>query len=183
MTSKKENPKKNGRPSKFKPEYCELLVSFCDIAPWIAKDMTITKSDGTQIDKTELEPSDMPFYIDFCKKIGIDYSTFENWKAKENVEKYPGFFRAYQKAEKLREKILVQNGLRGLYSPAFAIFTAKNLFGWRDRSEVDLGAKDSLLEAYKDMKADDLIKATTELAKEILRTSGGNKAQETSKPS
>jgi len=33
---------------------------------------------------------------------------------------------------------LVTNGLKNLYSSAFAIFTAKNILSWRDKTETDI---------------------------------------------
>jgi len=139
MPKLKESKGKNkgGRPTKYKAEHCNALVRFFNINPHFSKDITITKSDGTQIDKSEETASDMPFFIDFCESIGIDYSTFENWIDKKSPYFKKEFFRAYKKALQYREKVLITNGLLGLYSPAFAIFTAKNILGWRDKSEVE----------------------------------------------
>jgi len=69
--------------------------------------------------------------------------------------------------------------------PTSMIFWLKNRQPdkWKDKTEVDHGLQDSLLEKYKDSNADDLLKAGRELAKAVLGDSRGDKAQEVSKPS
>ena len=47
----------------------------------------------------------------------------------------PAFRLAVQKARDLQGNILIQNSLRGNYSSSFAVFTAKNLLGWKDGKE------------------------------------------------
>jgi len=125
--------KKRGRPSKYKPQYCQSLIRFFDIEPHFAKDITITKSDGTQIDKSEETASDIPFFTDWCHSIGISHETMMQW-----TEKHISFLAAYKRAKELQEKVLVTNGLLGLYSPSSFIFTAKNIIGWRDKQEISI---------------------------------------------
>lgn len=50
-------------------------------------------------------------------------------------EKHPAFAQAAAKARDLQSDILIQNSLRGNYSSSFAVFTAKNLLGWKDGKE------------------------------------------------
>ena len=59
-----------------------------------------------------------------------------NAKNEDRKPKYPDFFNAYKRAKDHQERILVQNGLLGLYQGNFAIFTAKNVLGWRDKQEI-----------------------------------------------
>lgn len=125
--------KKNkvGRPSKYKPEYCQNIISFFNLAPHFEKDITITKSDGTQIDKTEQTPCDLPFFSDWCHSVGVDEATMISW-----TTKFPEFLKAYKRAKDLQKQILIVNGLLGLYAPAFTIFTMKNICGWRDEQHI-----------------------------------------------
>ena len=138
---KKKKPKKNGRPTKYKKIYAAALIKFFDIEAYVPKDITIIKPDGTIIEKSVMEPCDVPFFYDFCKKIDISTSTFDNWTDEKNVKKYPEFMEAYKKAWQLIEKVVTINGLRGFYSTAFAIFYAKNKFGWRDNKDVKLSGE------------------------------------------
>lgn len=50
---------------------------------------------------------------------------------------------------------------------------------WRDKTEVDHGLQDPLLEKYKDMSNDDLVRAAKKLALEIVgdQKDGGNEAE------
>ena len=48
---------------------------------------------------------------------------------------HPAFALAAQKARDLQGNILIQNSLRGNYSSSFAVFTAKNLLGWREQKD------------------------------------------------
>ena len=50
-------------------------------------------------------------------------------------KEYTAFCEAAQKARDLQSNILIQNSLRGNYSASFAVFTAKNLLGWKDGKE------------------------------------------------
>ncbi len=124
--------RKRGQPTKYKPEYCQHIISFFDIAPHFEKDITITKSDGTQIDKTEQTACDLPFFSDWCHKIGITQETMCQW-----VKKFTDFSEAYKRAQELQKQILITNGLLGLYASAAFIFTMKNICGWRDEKYLE----------------------------------------------
>ena len=134
--------KKRGRPSKYNLSFCDSLVCFFDISPYNIKDITITKPDGTTIEKTEREANDLPFFCDWCKLVGINQDTMHEW-----IKKHPKFSDAYKNANELREKILVVNALQGLYANAFAIFTAKNKFGWRDEQQL-IGNQTQIVQVY-----------------------------------
>ena len=130
---------KGGRPTKYKPEYCQSLVKFFDIEPYVVADITVTKPDGTKTEKTVFNASDLPFFSDWCAEIGIDQTTMSEW-----VKVHPEFSLAYKRAKELQEKILVTNGIKDLYAQPFAIFTAKNILGWKDKLEHS-GDKESPL--------------------------------------
>lgn len=121
-----------GRPSKYKPEYCEQLEKFFDIDPYREVIDVYTYKDGTTKETVKLLPNDMPFIRDFAKQIGVNVDTLYEW-AKQHAE----FSEALKAVKQLQEKILVINGLNGCYNSTFAIFTAKNVIGWRDQTHVD----------------------------------------------
>jgi len=102
-------------------------------------------------------------------------------------ERETEFFEVVKKAEKLCQGWWMEVGRKSLkrknFHDALWYMNMKNRFGWKDRSEIDHGLQDSLLEKYKDSNADDLLKAGRELAKAVLGDSRGDKAQEVSKPS
>lgn len=109
----------------------DSLFRFFNIPAYNIKDVTITKPDGTTIEKTEREANDLPFYIDWCQLVGISIDTMYEW-----IKVHPEFSASYKKTIELREKLVVVNALQGLYTNAFAIFTMKNKFGWRDEQHL-----------------------------------------------
>lgn len=119
-----------GRPSRYKPEYAKMLVEFYSVR---AYEILVDK-DGKVTEKA----NDMPFLVDFAKKIGTGTTTLHGWankKDKNGNHVHPEFKDALKGFQEHRERILVTNGLKGLYNPSFAIFTAKNILGWRDKLE------------------------------------------------
>lgn len=116
-----EKKNKGGRPTKYKPEYCDAIIEFFDRERERRRELN---------GKEEVVGAHLPQFADFAHSIGVDYDTLLNWR-----DKYPDFFGAYKKAKKLQESVLVQNTLQGHYNPAFAIFWSKNCMGWSDKRE------------------------------------------------
>ncbi len=112
-----------GRPSSYDPKYCEEIIAYFSVKPY-------QRSEDTKA----LEAADFPSFAGFACKIGVHRETLLNW-----TEKHPEFFDAYKRAKELQENFLLINGMRELVHPAFAIFTAKNVLGYRDKQpgEVD----------------------------------------------
>jgi hypothetical protein len=52
------------------------------------------------------------------------------------------FSLAYAQAKQLQESVLVEGAISGLYNAQFSSFAAKNLIGWKDKSETELTGKD-----------------------------------------
>ena len=114
----------------YKPQYCDMIVKFFSPPYYLIKDMTITKPDGTQIDKTEMEALPPIFLGDFARSIGISKGyrqIFKQW-----AEKHPDFDDSLKEAVNLEIERYRVNGAMGLYNASFSIFTLKNIAGWRD---------------------------------------------------
>jgi len=75
---------------------------------------------------------------------------------------HPDFNRALTHAKEIRTKMLVNNGLTGLYDPHSWIFTAKNLSGMSDKTEVrqetEVSFKVKLQRFDNPDEADDIVK-------------------------
>ncbi len=137
MTKKKTGPHlKSGAPTKFKPEYCEKLIKFFSTEPYREKETFHSGKNGQSWSTYEDVANDLPTFERFAVNIGVDTDTLLEWS--KDPEKYPGFSVAYKRAKHLQKDILLTNGLRGLYSQPFAIFTAKNITDMRDRVEQDI---------------------------------------------
>jgi len=116
--------KGRGRPSKYQPRYCKEIVTFFNVNPYkIIKGIKIA--------------NDLKFLSAFARKVGVCHETLHEWD-----KVHPDFSVAYKKAKELQERNLVTCGLHGLYQQPFAIFTAKNICGWRDKKEVEHIGKD-----------------------------------------
>ncbi|WP_428057148.1 hypothetical protein [Candidatus Avelusimicrobium alvi] len=118
-------------PLKYHPEFCERLLKFFDVAPFTVTE--VMKRDGSvSLVETAAE---LPTFAAFAKLLGTTCSVLDAWE-----KKYPAFRQAAQKARDLQGNILIQNSLRGNYSSSFAVFTAKNILGWKDGKEEPASA-------------------------------------------
>jgi hypothetical protein len=106
----------------YKPEYCELIVEFFNVPHTIP---------NPRKPKGEMIANDLPTFAMFAMKINRDPATVLGW-----TDQFEEFAKSYKKAKALQENMLMNNLLKGLYNPAGAIFTAKNVLGWRDRQEL-----------------------------------------------
>src|SRR3990167_9869523 len=124
--------KPRGRPTKYDPKYCEEILKYFDIEPHFETPVITTYKDGTTKEEVKFIPSDLPTLAGFAKQIGVHRDTLNQWE-----KAHKEFSDAIKKAKACQEHILVTNGLKGLYSPAFAIFTAKNVINWKDKTETE----------------------------------------------
>lgn len=113
----------------YRPAFCEQLLRYFDVPPFHVTE--VPKRDGSySLVETAAE---LPTFAGFAKYIGTTCSVLSRWE-----KKYSDFKEAAQKARDMQSNILIQNSLRGNYSASFAVFTAKNLLGWKDGKEEPL---------------------------------------------
>lgn len=131
---------KGGRPTKYEPKYAKMLREHFDIES--GRDVEVENSKGQM--QSVRHAADFPTLAGFATKIGVHRETLLNWADVDDdgEPKNPAFFDAYKSAAAHQERILVQNGLKGGYHAAFAIFTAKNVLGWRDKQDMEHTGKD-----------------------------------------
>lgn len=116
---------------RYRPEFCERLLAFFDVAPFRVTE--VMKRDGSvSLVETAAE---LPTFAAFAKSLGVTCAVLAEWE-----KKHPAFGEAARKARDLQSNILIQNSLRGNYSASFAVFTAKNLLGWKDGKEESSAA-------------------------------------------
>ena len=107
----------------YRAEYCDELLRFFDGPAFSVTE--VQKRDGS-ISLLETA-SELPTFAAFAKKIGVTCEELRTWE-----KHYPAFAYACEQARDRQGNILLQNSLRGNYASSFAVFTAKNLLGWRD---------------------------------------------------
>lgn len=128
--------KKGGRPSKWTPELNERLIEFFDIEE-VWEERTKTSSDKSETTERIAKP--LPKFSRFERQSDLSVGILSRWALEEDCEeKRPGFLQAYNEAKQYQKDFLVECGLQGLYPPAFAIFTAKNITDMKDRTEQDI---------------------------------------------
>lgn len=124
-----------GRPSLYRDEYCQMLIDFFSIG--LTRTETVETKDGEEkIEKNNLFPT----LTRFASTIGVTRETLWHWATEQNSDgtlKHPDFFNTYMRARDLQESLLIEGGMAGMYEPRFASLAAKNLIGWRDRTDVE----------------------------------------------
>lgn len=118
-----EHPKsKGGRPTKYED--------------WMA---------DAVLDYFSTPVGDFPTLAGFAASISVSRETLHDWATAKGADgslRNPQFSDAYKKAKDMQEQNLVKGALTGVYNSTFAIFTAKNVLGWRDKVEQEITGKD-----------------------------------------
>lgn len=128
-----------GRPSKFDPKFADMLIKFFDQPPYEEKTKTIFTRRGDEVEVNYDAPTDFPTLASFAISIGVHRDSLHEWANAKNEKGQlinRDFSDAYKRAKDFQERYLTTNGLKGIISQPFAIFTAKNVLGWKDKTEV-----------------------------------------------
>lgn len=126
-----EEKTKTGRPTKYKPEYCQEIIDYFNIETTRKVKTEYKNKKGETWEKEELAAEQLRFLSGFARKIGVCHDTLCEW-----CKVHPAFSEAYKKAKALQKEHLITCGLLGLFPAAAFIFTAKNIAGMRDKQEV-----------------------------------------------
>ena len=141
MNKKSPEKRKVGRPSKYKEEYCQMMIDYFSVEPTEMRLDTEVVESGEIGDHAEVirkksttkeKGVQFPTFVRFALKIGVTDNTLQHW-CKDN----PEFLRAYDSCRELQEDCWKINSLNGTYNPTFAQFLGKNVYGYKDRTEVD----------------------------------------------
>jgi len=140
-------------------EYINKMIEYFDIEPYceIENKVVTRDDDGNIISEKivgyETRPNRLPLFSRFGFKVGLTSDDINKLK-RENKR----FEQAYKLCVQMQEYILVTNMLLGLYGSNTSIFTAKNLIGWKNESNVDLSGNidmGTLLERVMENNDDD----------------------------
>lgn len=128
---------KTGRPTKYKPEYCNQIIEFVKQA----------KTDSPK------------FLTRFADSINVCTDTLNEW-----TKRHKDFSVAYRRALTYHADFVAEQALVGNYNAAFAIFYMKNCAGWTDKQEIKHeGIKPNLTiiapEGYKPKKENNRLSA------------------------
>ena len=131
-----------GRPTLFKEEYADKLIAYFDIEAYERR--PLLDKEGNE-KGSEIVPNKFPTLARFANIIGVTRDTLYEWSTAKNEDeslKYPDFSYAYKKAKEYQEAILVEGAMANAFHANFAIFTAKNVLGWRDKHETEITGAD-----------------------------------------
>lgn len=129
-TTKEKRP--IGRPTKYKPEFCEEIIKYFDQPLYIYEEEERMSASGAVKIVSVKRANDMPtfegFAVDVCK---CDPDKLSIW-----AKKHEDFRGAMKKAKGLQKKFLFNHTINGNYNASFAKFFAINCLDMVDRSEV-----------------------------------------------
>lgn len=118
-----------GRPTKYKPEYCQQLIDYMT-----QEGEVVCKAVVVDKEVVDHKLGALPnFFEGFAAQIGVTTGTLAVWR-----EQHPEFLEAYKKAKDIQLDKMLKGSIGGVYNSAGAIFALKNMFGWRDKQEVDM---------------------------------------------
>jgi transposase len=127
-----------GRPTLFKEEYAEQLIAYFDKEPYERRPLLDAQGNEKG---SEVVPVKFPTLARFATMLGVTRDTLYEWSTAKNEDgslKHPDFSYAYKKAKEYQEAILVEGAMANAFHANFAIFTAKNVLGWRDKMEQEI---------------------------------------------
>ena len=145
----------------YKPEYCKAIVDFFTYEEPYREVVTrrITHKDGKVEEYLGLRAYDLKFFEDFARSIRVVPNTVVEW-----AKMHKDFGAAYMYAKHLQLSHLAINALQKTFDNHFAVFTAKNISGWRDKVDIDLDLSDRLFDKYMEMTPEQLSQRAIELA-------------------
>lgn len=129
---------KMGRPTTYKPEYCEDIIEYFSIEPYYEKEIQIVTKTGDVATIQKEVANDLPTFAGWCAKNATHREVMHQWR-----KKYEDFNNAYKRAKELQEQFLVINMTKGLFVPSAAIFTAKNILNYRDNKGPEVVVKNN----------------------------------------
>ena len=122
------------RPTKYRKEFIEELISYCDKPLYDEVELPHYDKDGNikWVDKKRF-PTDLPTLVGFAKHINIALSTLYDWIDPESKRYKKKFSEIAMRVFKESQKdFLNQASLQGYYNPQYAKFVAVNTTDMKD---------------------------------------------------
>ncbi len=125
--------RKVGRPTKYKPEYCDKIIEYFNQPLYITVEVEKMSASGAVKVVKERVANDMPtlegFALDIC---GVAPDKLSKW-----AEANEDFRQAITAAKGYQKKFLFNHSMKGNYNASFSKFFAINCLGMKDSSHVE----------------------------------------------
>ena len=141
---KKENGKnETGRPTDYKPKYCQDIILFFANAPKTQRVIKAIVTGKNDYEKTEYEtiPCELPTLGKYARKIGVTHRTIDEW-----ATKHKEFSLSLEEAKDIYKNFLNDNGLCGYYNPLYTKFVATNTTDMKDKTETEFTGIKEIME-------------------------------------
>lgn len=112
----KKTVKKNGRPTKYKAEYCQSVINYIETCKYV-----------------EGEERVLPSRVGLAIALSVDVDTLGNWG-----KKYPMFFGALKKVDDAQHQDLINRGMNGTGNSTITQLMLKNNHGYKDKQELGI---------------------------------------------
>ena len=129
-----------GRPTKYKEEYCDALYDHYNIPAYKQQTVLEKNDDGEweEVLTANYVANRIPSVVSFCRELKINRDTFYEW-----VGKHKDFSDTYKNCLVIAEDIWAENSMFSRYDKAYTIFYGKNIFGWKDKQEIQVEKRDT----------------------------------------
>lgn len=116
-----------GAPTLYKPEYATDIVAF-----FASKPVPITPPDGGAKEAVQFIYATMPTFEEFAGSIEVSTNILREWE-----NRHAAFQVACARARDIQRRWFTAGLASGAMNPTGGIFVAKNIIGWRDKTEVE----------------------------------------------
>ena len=127
------NKRPFGRPSKYRPKYCKLIIEYFTREHTEEYTETHTNRKGETWSATKLRALPVPLLEGFAGHVcGCGMDAIYTWRSR-----FPNFNEACTRAQALQQDHLATVTGLGLYNSNWAVFMAKNISKWRDKKDIE----------------------------------------------
>lgn len=120
-------PNREGRPTKYKPEYCQQIIDFMQEGGEL-----VYKYFSFEGSVTREPVGRLPRHLSaFARHINVTTSTLDEW-----CHVHPEFSEAYKKAKQIQLEQMIDGSSSGVLQAAPTIFALKNMHRWTDKTQI-----------------------------------------------
>lgn len=136
-----------GAPTLYKDSYAQAIIDYFESAQLPGDLAPDDSGPGSCKRATERVYTHMPTLQGFARSIGTSTKVLRDWEMR-----HAAFGAACARARDVMEEHIARGLASGVYNPTGGMFVAKNLAGWRDRTEVETVTRAEDSEATLAMK-------------------------------